>query len=112
MAQLEPFQPEIEKLGGSLLYVAAEKAGGMFKPSKFLQEHPISYAFLLDEDREITKKYGVYHRLGLDAVNIARTATFVLGRDGIIRYIYVGDNQTDRAPVEDVMSELRKALAQ
>jgi peroxiredoxin Q/BCP len=109
MAQFGPWKQHIDDLGGNLVFVAAEKKDGMFNPRKFLEEHPTPFPFLLDEDRTVTKTYGVYHRLGIDAINIAHPATFVVGRDGLIRYIYVGSSQTDRPPVETVIEELKKA---
>lgn len=108
MAQFELLKKKIEKVGG-MVYIAAQKNGGMFNPQKFLDEHPVSFPFLLDEDRAVTKSYGVYQLLGIDAINIARPATFVVGRDGIIRYLYVGSSQVDRAPVEDVLDALQRA---
>ena len=108
MAQLEPLRSEIEKAGAQLVYIAAEKRDGMFKPEKFLAEHPVSFPFLLDEDRTVTKAYGLYHRLGTDAFNIAHPATLVIDRKGMVRYIYRGENQHDRAPLEPVMEAIRK----
>lgn len=108
MAQFEPLKDRITK-AGSLVYVAAEKRGGMFKPEKYLAEHPISFPFLLDEDRKVTKQYGIYHRLGLDAINIARPAAFVVDSTGLIRFVYVGTSQTDRAPAETVVAALEQA---
>ncbi len=106
MAQFEPLKDEIEKLG-ALVYVAAEKRTGMFRPEKFLTEHPISFPFLLDEDRSVTKSYGVYHRLALDAFNIARPATFVVDGHALARFAYTGIDQRDRAPIEAIMHILR-----
>ncbi len=91
------------------MFIAAEKRSGMFSPQEFLEEHPTPFPFLLDEDRAVTKSYGVYQRLGVDAINIARPATFVVGRDGVIRYLYVGATQLDRAPIEQVLDALKKA---
>ena len=91
------------------MLVAAEKRNDMFNPKNFLSQHPTPFPFLLDEDRSVTKAYGVYHRLGVDAINIARPATFVVGRDAVIRYIYVGASQTDRAPIEQVLAALKEA---
>jgi len=108
MAQLEPFKNEVEGVG-SLLYIAAEKRGGLFKPQKYLAEHPISFPFLLDEDRAVTKAYGIYHRLAHDAFNIARPATFVVDRKGILRFVYVSSNQKDRADVGLVLQNLKTA---
>ena len=98
MAQLEPHKDEIER-AGSLLYIAAEKRGGLFKPEKYLAEHPISFPFLLDEDRAVTKAYGIYHWLGQDAINIARPATFIVDRKGMLRFVYVSSDQKDRTDI-------------
>jgi len=108
MAQFEPFKNEIEE-AGSLLYIAAEKRSGLFKPEKYLAEHPISFPFLLDEDRAVTKAYGIYHRLSHDAINIARPASFVVDRKGILRFVYVSSEQTDRADVGLVLQSLKTA---
>jgi peroxiredoxin len=110
MAQLEPMRTEIEQAGAQLVYIAAEKPTGVWKPAKFLQAHPVSFPFLLDEDRAVTKAYGLYHRLGVDAIDIAHPATLVIDRDRKIGYIYRGDNQTDRAPFHQVMAAV-KSLA-
>ena len=90
------------------MYIAAEKGTGVWKPAKFLQSHPVSYPFLLDEDRSVTKAYGLYHRLGMDAINIAHPATLVIDRDRKVEYIYRGDSQTDRAPFDQVLEAVRK----
>ncbi len=89
------------------MYIAAEKGEGMFKPAKYLAAHPIAFPFLLDEDRSVTKAYGLYHRFGHDAINIAHPASLVVDRAGIVRYIYRGDSQTDRAPVEEILDAVK-----
>ena len=94
-----------------MLYIAAEKRRGVFKPEKYFAEHPVSFPFLLDEDRQVTKRYGLYHRLGTDAFNIAHPATLVVDRSGVIRFLYRGDGQADRAPLEQVLDALRKLQA-
>ena len=110
MTQLESVKSEIERAGGQLFYIAAEKGEGIWKPQKFLLKHPISFPFLLDEDRAITKAYGLYHRFGKDAVNIAHPATLVVERSRKLVYVYRGDNQADRAPVEQVLQALKNIV--
>ena len=110
MAQFEPVKSELEPAGAQVVLIAAEKRYGMFKPAKFLAKHPISFPFLLDEARTVTKAYGLYHRLGTDAINIAHPATLVID-GGTVRYIYRGENQTDRAPMEKVTEAVRKLAA-
>jgi peroxiredoxin len=109
MAQFEPLKEQIAGAGAGLLYIAAESRRGFFKPAKYLEEHPVSFPFLLDEDRSVTKAYGLYHRIGMDAFNIAHPATLVLDRSGVIRFIYRGDGQADRAPLEQVLDALGRS---
>lgn len=107
MAQLEPMKAEIEQVGAQLVYIAAEMGKGVWQPAKFLQSHPVSYPFLLDEDRSVTKAYGLYHRLGVDAFNIAHPASLVIDRGRKVEYIYRGDSQTDRAPFHQVLEAVK-----
>jgi peroxiredoxin len=109
MAQFEPLKQEIEK-NGNLVFIAAQRRGGLVAdPEKHFKDHPVAFPYLLDEDRSVTKAYGVYKRLGIDSVNIAKPATFIIGRDGKVRFIYVGRDQLDRAPIDKVMEAFRAA---
>jgi peroxiredoxin len=108
MAQFEPLVAEIEESGAQLVYIAAEKRSGFFHPEKYFAKSPVSFPFLLDEDRSVTKAYGLYHRIGMDAFNIAHPATLVVDREGTVRYIYRGVNQTDRAPLELMMAAVKQ----
>jgi peroxiredoxin len=108
MARVESIKDEIAQAGAELAFIAAEKRDGVFKPAKYLEKHPVSFPFLLDEDRVVTKAYGLYHRFGMDALNIAHPATLVIDRERQVRYIYRGDNQHDRAPLEDVLEAVQK----
>lgn len=108
MARVESLKEQIGQAGVELAYIAAEKRNGVFKPGKFLEKNPISFPFLLDEDRAVTKAYGLYHLIGMDALNIAHPATIVIDRERYVRYIYRGDNQHDRAPLEEVLAAVKK----
>jgi peroxiredoxin len=108
MAQFESHKDEIERAGAQVVFIAAEKREGMFKPAKYLGEHPVAFPFLLDEDRSVTKAYGLYHRFGHDAINIAHPATLVIDKGGIVRFIYGGKDQNDRIPVEAVAEVVKK----
>jgi len=108
MVQFEPMKTEFEQAGLQVAYLAAERRDGMWKPAKFLGKHPVSFPFLLDEDRSVTKAYGLYHHLAHDAIHIAHPATLGISPDGTVRYIYRGDNQLDRAPLDLVIDAARK----
>ena len=112
MTQFESRLTEIKAAGAQLAFIAAEKRNGVWKPGKFLEKHPIASPFLLDEDRAVTKEYGLHHAFGPDGINIARPATLVIRREddggGSVRYIYRGDNQLDRAPLDEVLGALKE----
>jgi len=108
MAQFESLKNEIEEAGAQLVFIAAEKREGFFKPAKYLSEHPVSFPFLLDEDRSVTKAYGLHHRFGHDAINIAHPATLIIDKSDTVRFIYRGKNQNDRIPVEAVVEVVKK----
>jgi peroxiredoxin len=107
MAQLEPYKQELEKLAAGLVYIAAEKREGVWNPVKYLEQNPISFPFLVDEDRVITKAYGLYHAFSHDAFRIAHPATLVIDRVGVVRYIYRGEDQYDRAPIAELLAAVR-----
>ena len=68
---------------------------------RYVEDNGLPFFILVDESREVTKQYGVWHRLGLDAWNIARPALFVIERTGTIRAIFVGESQEEfPSPVE------------
>ena len=103
MAQVESEQRTVEDSGAQLAFVAAERRGGVWNPEKFLDKRPVSFPFLLDEDRSVTRAYGLYHAIGFDAFDIAHPATLVVDPEGVVRYIYRGDSQFDRAPLDEVL---------
>jgi peroxiredoxin len=106
MTQVESRIPEINAAGAEFAFIAAEKRDGVWKPGRFFEKHPIESVFLLDEDRSVTREYGLHHALGTDAINIAHPATLVIDRERWVRYIYRGDNQMDRAPMDEVVQAL------
>ena len=108
MTQFESRKAEIDAAGAQVAFLAAEKRGGLWKPGRFLEKHPVSWPFLLDEDRVVTKAYGLHDPLALDALNIAHPATLVIDRGGVIRYLYRGDNQNDRPPLDEVLKAAEK----
>ena len=58
-------------------------------------------SILSDADRSAVAAYGVLN----ESANIARAATFVLDRDDVIRWKYVGQSPPDRPPLDTVLSE-------
>ncbi len=78
--------------------------------SSWLAVNPLPFPLLVDETRDAAKAYGVYKVLGLDGINIARPATFLVAPGGDIVWEHIGENKTDRPSDEAVMAAVRRAI--
>ena len=80
-----------------------------FCHTAFLQAHPFSFPLLSDVHRSVISAYGV---LDQDR-NVAYRSTFVIDRDGMLRWGHAGDRQMVRDGVEllrvvDLINSLRQ----
>ena len=107
MAQLESSYDEFQKRGAGLVVIAAQKIQGLFRGKEYVQQHHYPFPILFDENRTLTRTYGVYHRIGMDAYNIAHPATFVVGKDAKISWIAISPNQNERPPIEDILAAIK-----
>ena len=73
---------------------------------RYIEETGLPFDILVDDRRDMLKAYGVWHRAGLDAWNIARPAVFLIEPDGTISYSFIGDKQREY-PSQD---EIRQAI--
>ena len=73
---------------------------------RYVEDKGLPFFVLVDEARGVMKRYGVWHRIGLDAWNIARPGVFVIGRDGVIRAVFVGETQAEFPSPAQIDAEL------
>jgi peroxiredoxin len=65
----------------------------------------LPFPILCDETRAVIKQYGVWHPIGIDAINIARPASFLIdGQTRAVRFMFVGSNQFERADLETILN--------
>jgi peroxiredoxin len=83
--------------------VVAQNSAGV---RRYVEETGLPFNILVDESREVTMRYGVWHRLGLDAWNIARPALFVIDKGGVIRAIFVGESQEEFPGPDEITRSL------
>ena len=93
------------KLGAAVLSIVGQWPREV---RRYAETHDITFPLLTDKDRQVIKSYGAYHWLGLDAYNIARPATFVIDKDLIIRFMYIGSHQFDLAKHADILAALKE----
>ena len=106
MAQVESSYEEFRKRNAEVVFVAAQKIDGLFKGKQYVEHKNYPFPVLFDETRTATRAYGVYHAFGHDAYNIAHPATFLIDRDGKVRWIAVSPNQYERPAVKDIVSAI------
>jgi peroxiredoxin len=89
------------------------------------EKHELSFEVLSDIGSDVAKQYGIafdlsgelaalYEQIGFDLQRVngghARTlplpATFVIGRDGVIRWAFVDTDYTKRAEPGDILAAL------
>ena len=73
---------------------------------RYVEETGLPFDILIDERRDMAKAYGVWHRFGLDALNIARPAVFLIEEDGTIGYSFIGDSQKEYPTQDDLMKAI------
>jgi len=78
------------------------------KVKRYIEDTGLPFDVLIDDARETVKAYGVWHRVGLDAWNVARPSLFLIDRGGIIRYVFVADYQTEFPEHAVIVQELEK----
>jgi peroxiredoxin len=72
----------------------------------YVEETGLPFNILVDESRAVLKAYGVWHRAGLDAWNIARPALFLIDRSGAIRYSFIADRQDEFPSSAEIVAAL------
>jgi peroxiredoxin len=77
------------------------------KVKRYVEDQGLPFDILIDDSRDVVKAYGVWHRVGFDAWNIAKPAVFLIDRDGVIRYVFVADFQTEFPEFGTLEKELR-----
>jgi methyl-accepting chemotaxis protein len=75
---------------------------------RYIEESGLPFNILVDESREVMKAYGVWHRFGLDAWNIARPALFLIDSYGRIHFSYIGDSQEEFPAPDEIAAALKR----
>lgn len=100
--QLRDLYPEFQRLG---VAVASVSVSSPQQTRAFRQHSRLPFPLIADPERDVIRAYGVYHFLSLEAFRMARPSSFLIDRDGRIRFIYVGANQLDRPAPELLLAE-------
>jgi len=103
LSQLRDGYASVEERGARLMVVLCQDP---VAARAYFDAHPVPYPVAIDQERKVAKAYGVYRLLGLDSVNIARPATFIIDSAGIIRHRFVAQVQWQKMPIEEILRVL------
>jgi peroxiredoxin len=73
---------------------------------RYIEETGLPFNILIDDERDVLRAYGVWHRAGLTAWNIARPALFLVDRERRIHYSFVADWQHEFPEHEEILAEI------
>ena len=76
------------------------------KVRRYIEETGLPLNILIDESRDVLRAYGVWHRVGLDAINIARPALFLIDQDRSIKFSFVADRQDEFPSHDEILAAL------
>jgi peroxiredoxin len=68
----------------------------------------VSYPLLLDPSLTVSAAYGVAFQMRIHVELSSRPATFIIDRDGILRYARRAESFADRPSPADIVRELKK----
>jgi methyl-accepting chemotaxis protein len=73
---------------------------------RYIEDSGLPLNILVDESRDVLRAYGVWHRIGIDALNIALPALFLIDRDRRIRYSFVADRQHEFPTPDTILAAI------
>ncbi len=82
----------------------AVTADSLENTARAIDEWKLTFLVILDPDRDTIGPYGVLNANTFLAV----PSTFVIDRQGIVRYRHIGTSAADRPDVQEVLEAVRK----
>ena len=92
----------LEGLDAQVLAISTDDLSGAQRVASLIG---IPFPILYNKDADVVKAYGVYDLLD---DGLATPATFIIDKQGVIRWKRVGSRVGDRPPASKVLEELGK----
>ncbi len=92
LVQLQEQYSTVEALNAQVIAISADNLEGA---GWAIEQQGLEYPVLYDTDSTIIKTYGLYNA---NDQGRSRTATFIIDRNGYVRWQYLGRSTSDRPP--------------
>jgi peroxiredoxin Q/BCP len=101
LAGLAADYEKFKSVGAEILAISVDSTE---KSRNLADNLKLSFPVLSDVDHKVIDAYGIY-----DADNkISKPAVFIVDKQGIVRWSYIGKDKTDRPLNEILLTELKK----
>jgi glutaredoxin-dependent peroxiredoxin len=107
------FRDGFSSLQGEGAQVVGVSVDSAFSLKAFAQTYNLQFPLLSDFNKKVTRLYGVLQDpwVGLGYRGVAKRATFVVDRRGMLRHRWVTDVPTEEPPYAEVMKAAQKLAA-
>ena len=108
--ELCTFRDSMAKLNNAKAQVYGISVDTFFTLGAFKKEQNLNFPLLSDFNKDVIQAYGVFNPDMIGLKGIAKRATFVIDKDGVIRHAEVQDdarNEPDYGKVFDALSKLQ-----
>lgn len=98
---------DLEDLNGRIFGISVNDP---FSNKAFHEENVLNFPLLCDYNREVVKKYDVYHEdfAGLAGYTAAKRSVFIVDKGGVVRYKWVTENPGVMPNYDEIKRELDK----
>lgn len=96
---------KLEDLSASIFGISVNDP---FSNKAFHEENVLNFPLLCDYNREVVKRYDVYHEnfAGLEGYTVAKRSVFILDSEGVVKYKWVTENPGVMPPYEEIKQQL------
>ena len=91
---------DIQAANAEVLAISVDNLAGA---ERVVSQIGIPFPILYDPSKDVPRDYGVFNLLN---DNLATPSTFVLDKEGVIRYKFVASGIGDRPPVSQILRQL------
>ena len=101
MVELEGVYNEFKKYNAELVAISMDSRE---ETEELMRELGLNYHVLPDPTGKVVKKYGVYNLLG---DGVAAPSVFVISRNQLVSWKYIGESVSDRPNNQTILSEIK-----
>lgn len=107
------FRDGLATLQGAGAQVVGVSVDSSFSLKAFAQTYNLQFPLLSDFNKKVTRLYGVLQDpwVGLGYRGVAKRATFIVDRKGVLRHRWVTDVPSEEPPYSDVVKAAQKLAA-